>query len=61
MVFKAYMEHKAGEFFKTYVFVAREASDEDDEAAAAAVGPAAEAVATAAAAASYNTLCFSLD
>jgi hypothetical protein len=40
--FKAYMEHKAGEFFKAYGFVARE-GEEDDEAAAAAAAAAAVA------------------
>jgi hypothetical protein len=48
--FKAYMERKAGEFFKAYGFVARE-GEEDDEKAAAAAAAAAAAVATAAEAA----------
>jgi hypothetical protein len=41
--FKAYMEHKAGNFFKAYCFVAQERSEEDEESAAAAAAAAAKA------------------
>jgi hypothetical protein len=54
--FKAYMERKAGWFFKAYGFVAREGEEDDDAAAAAAAAAAAVAteaeMAAAAAAAS---------
>jgi hypothetical protein len=59
--FKAYMQHTAGQFFRTYGFVAQEESNKDYEAAAAEAAAVAEAAAASAAAASSKTQHYSVD